>query len=158
MARAKTWALVTNGISARILRSLERDGAVHDQELVRKTKAPHVRQVLLGRPGGSYPLDARGAWSAKETGADLILRDMAHFAQEVSDLLECHCRAGDFRQLAVFAPPRMMTILRQEFSAALIRTLTWQRAVDLMNLSQPDLRRAVLLEIRTRVSPITPTS
>ena len=152
MARSRTWALVTNGVRARILRGLD-DGEAEDPiELVSKSDSPHLRDILTDRPGRSFASDASGRRSAMEPGSDPILHDMETFARETCDVLEDHLRAGDMTRLAVFAAPRMLGVLRHQMPDTLKGAVFLERDLNLVNLSEADLRETVNTAIREEPS------
>ena len=103
---------------------------------------------MSDKPGHSFASDASGRRSALEMGSDPILRDMHEFAGETADFLEKHRRAGDFARLAVFAQPKMLGILRKEFPATLWATVILDVPMNLIALSEGDLRARVIHEIR----------
>lgn len=79
-----------------------------------------------------------------EPGSDPIQRDMEDFAQETLATLEAHLRAGHLTRLAIFAAPKMLGILRRQMPASLRDVLILERDLNLINLSQADLRSAVI--------------
>ena len=146
--RQKTWALISDGVRARILRHLE-DGDSHNPiELVSKAKSTHLREYLSDKAGRSFASGGEGRRSAMEPGSDPVLRDMQDFARETLSVLEDNFREGHLTRLAVFAAPKMLGILRREISATLSRAVILGRDLNLINLPETDLRDAVLRAIR----------
>lgn len=142
--RYKTWALVSDGVRARILRDLE-DGDSQDPiELVSKAKSTHLRDYLSDKAGRSFVSGADGRRSAMEPGSDPVLRDMQDFAQETFSVLEDHFRQGHLTRLAIFAAPKMLGVLRREIPASLNSAVTLERDLNLINLPEADLRDAVI--------------
>ncbi len=152
MTRRKTWALVTNGVRARILRGLEDDDPAKTLELVSKAESPHLRDILSDRAGRSFASDASGRRSAMEPGSDPVMRDMQDFAQEALGTLEGHLRAGRMTRLAIFAAPKMLGILRREMPDSLGAAVILERDLNLINLPEAELRKAVIGELRTAPS------
>lgn len=150
MRGSRTWALVMNGVRARILRGVEDGDGEDPVELVSRAPSTHLRDVMADKPGRSFSsgASATGRRSAVEMGSDPILRDMQDFAGETATLLEKHRRAGDFARLAVFAEPKMLGILRKESPATLWATVFLDMPLNLIGLSELDLRSRVLDEIR----------
>lgn len=144
MARHKTWALVTNGVRARILQGVEDSDGQEPIELVSQAPSTHLRDILSDKAGRSFASDASGRRSAMEPGSDPIQRDMEDFAQETLATLEGHLRAGHLTRLAIFAAPKMLGILRRQMPASLRDVLILERDLNLINLSQADLRSAVI--------------
>ena len=148
MARHKTWALVTNGVRARILQGVEDSDGQEPIELVSQAPSTHLRDILSDKAGRSFASDASGRRSAMEPGSDPIQRDMEDFAQETLATLEGHLRAGHLTRLAIFAAPKMLGILRRQMPASLRDVLILERDLNLINLSQADLRSAVIGALR----------
>jgi protein required for attachment to host cells len=140
MMRPRIWALVSNGVRARVLRGLEGTHAEDPLELVSKARSEHLLAALSDRSGDGPPAGLRTA--------DPVRRDMLEFAREMLDMLERHRRAGDFDRLAILAEPRMLAILRQELPATLHKVLILERAAGLIHLSEPELRDAVRRMLR----------
>lgn len=152
VTRQKTWALVTNGVHARILRDLENGDSEEPIELVSKSEGTHMREILSDKAGRSFASGAGGRRSAMEPGTDPILRDMQDFAHETLTVLEGHARAGHLSRLAIFAAPKMLGILRQRMPATLRRAVILERDLNLMNLPEADLRKTVVEALRERPS------
>lgn len=144
MAREKTWALVSSGVRARILRGLEGGDPADPIEIVSKADSTHLRDIMADKPGRSFASGARGRRSALEPGSDTILRDMQDLAREILGILEGHLHAGRLTRLAVFAAPKMLGILRKEMPASLGEVVFLEMDANLSNLSEHDLRDAVL--------------
>jgi len=146
--RHKTWALVSDGVRARILRDLE-DGDSQDPiELFSKAESTHLRDYLSDRSGRSFASGADGRRSAMEPGSDPVLRDMQDFAQETFSVLEDNFRKGQMTRLAIFAAPKMLGILRREIPASLNKAVILERDLNLINLPEKDLRQAVIRALR----------
>ncbi|PWJ20577.1 host attachment protein [Jannaschia seohaensis] len=144
MAQHKTWALVTNGVHARLLSGLDGGEIADRMELFTKGESPHLRDILSDRPGRSFSSDASGRRSAMEPGSDPILSDMEEFAQETLDTLEAELRAGHLTRLAIFAAPKMLGVLRKKMPASLSDVLVLERDLNLINLPEAELRDAVI--------------
>lgn len=147
MARQKTWALVTNGVRARILRVLE-GGGESPIDLASNSTSLHLRDHLSDRAGRSFGSDASGGRRAMEPGSDPALRDMQDVARDVCRVLEGHLRAGDLTRRAVVAAPKMPGVLRAELPDPLAAIVRLERDATLVNLSEAELQDAVADEIR----------
>ncbi len=143
MSRSSTWALVTNGVRARLLRNLEDGNSDAPIELISKAHSTHLRDLLADRSGRSFASVGDGRRSAMEPGSDPIYRDMQDFARETLDTLERYRRLGKFDRLAIFAAPKMLGILRREMPATLAQTVFLERASNLIRLPESELRSAV---------------
>ncbi len=148
VARRKTWALVTDGVHARILRGLEDGDAEAPIEIVSKAPSTHLRDLLSDKAGRSFASTQTGQRSAMEPGSDPVLRDMQDFAAETLAVLVRHARSGHMTHLAIFAAPKMLGILRKEMPAALRDAVILEKDLNLMNLSEDDLRAHVIAAVR----------
>lgn len=145
--RHNTWALVSDGVLARILRDLEDGNSQDPIELVSKAKSTHLRDHLSDKAGRSFASGADGRRSAMEPGSDPVLRDMQDFAQDTFSVLEDHLRMGHLTRLAIFAGPKMLGVLRREMPASLKQVVFLERDLNLINLPEADLRQAVIQAI-----------
>ncbi len=144
MARVRTWALVTNGVHARIVRGLEKEGPEAPGELISKARSNHLREILADKSGRSFASVGNGRRSAMESRSDPIRLDMQDFARETLEVLEQRHRQGDFNRLAILAAPKMLGILRQELSDTLRATVFLERPINLIHLSEAELRKTIL--------------
>ena len=149
MRGLRTWALVMSGVRARILRDVEDAEADAPVELVSRATSTHLRDIQSDKPGRSFSSGSAGRRSAIEPGSDPIHRDMQDFAREAADYLERHRRAGDFTRLAVFAEPKMLGIVREEFPEALWATVVLDMPTNLIALEPRELRERVLEHVRS---------
>lgn len=143
MLKPKTWALVSNGVRARVLRGLESSASDGPEELIFKSKSTHLQNALADRSGRSFASDGSGRRSAMDAGSDPIFRDMQDFAHEILGVLRRRFKRGEFRQLAVFASPRMIGILRADWPPDLGQVVVFERVLNLVGLSEAELRRTV---------------
>lgn len=150
MAHARTWALVSNGVRARILRDLEDGDGEDPVELVSKSQARHLRDLLTDTPDAArFSIDdARRL--ASEEGSKAIRQDTEDFARELISMLEAHRRAGEFTSLALFASLPMLNILRTEMPATLRATIATAEQVNLTHLSPSELRQAIRRRLKPR--------
>lgn len=143
MGETRIWALVSNGVRARILRGLEQRPSEAPDELVSRARSSHLRLAVSDRSGRCFAPDRSGRRAAMEPGTDPIRRDMQDFARELLAMLEMHRRAGDFDRLVILAGPEMLGILRQERSKALERAIVLERAINLVQLPAGELADAI---------------
>lgn len=132
----RTWALVMNSTRARILCGLANVDGEERIEIVSRASLRHIRDVLAGL---SDPSDEE----QRQAQSDAVIHDMQDFTAETGALLERHRRAGNFARLAVFATPRMLAILRTEFPATLRTAIFLEQEMNLINLSERELRERV---------------
>jgi protein required for attachment to host cells len=148
MARIKTWALMTNGARARILRGLDAGDAEDPIELVSTGDATHLRDVLSDSPDPRFASRSEGRRPAREDGSDPVLRDMQDVAQETLSVLDRHHRAGRLDRLAIFASSTMLSILHKKMPATLRSAVVQEKAVNLIDLPRAELRKALLETFR----------
>lgn len=149
MQRPRTWALVADGVRARILRGLEGGAPVPQPptELITRSRSQHLRDIMSDRPGRAHASDRGGRRSGMEPGSDPIRRDMQDFAHELMDRLNSHRRAGDFERLAIFAAPAMLGLLREAMPRAVRNTVFLERSQNLVQFDEAELRELVQREI-----------
>lgn len=152
MPTTEIWALVSDGVRARILRGLDDapPSPGPPAELIGRSRYEHLRGVYSG-PGteaGAGAPETKGA-----PGALPLARDMRDFARQVCDRLDSHRIARDFGRLAVFVTPEMQALLHREMSRGLQGTVFLETRVNLMRLSEGPLRARVQLDIRTLSHP-----
>lgn len=147
MARTKTWALVTNGVRARIFRNLDNGDSEEPIEVISKAESTHLRDIMSDKPGRSFSSGAGGRRSAMEPGSDPVYREMQDFAQKTLSALETHRRAGRFNRLAIFAAPKMLGILRREMPPALREVVVLEKGANLIGLPEADLRKLIRKDI-----------
>ncbi|WP_102108041.1 host attachment protein [Oceaniglobus roseus] len=150
MRSARTWALVMNGVRARILRGLEDTDGEDQIEIVHRAASMHLRDVLTDRAGRSFSSGSGGRRSAMEPGTDPILRDMQDFASDICEVLEQHRKAGAFARLAILVEPRMLGILRARMPAPLHESVVLERPMNLVALPEKELRERVLDLVRNK--------
>lgn len=146
--RKRTWALVTNGVRARILRGLEDGDPQAPIELASEAPSTHLGDILPDRAGRSFSSDTSGRRAAMEPGSDPVQRAMQDFARRILSTLGDHQRAGRLTRLAIFAAPRMLGILRHEMPAHLAGIVILERDLNLINLPEAELREAVLCALQ----------
>lgn len=147
MAKPKIWALVSNAVRARIIGGLDGDAEDHI-ELVRQAESTHLRDILSDKAGRSFTSNHGGRRSALEPGSDPILRDMHDFARETLDFLERHRRSGSFDQLVIVAAPKMLGVLREECPESLKPAIVAERAANLVQMPETELRRTMRLFLK----------
>lgn len=140
---SKTWALVVNGSRCRILRGISAKGEEVPAELVLRSEARNLRDIMSDKPGRSFSSGARGRRSAMEYGSDPVAEDQREFIRQIIALLESHRRAGDFDKLAIFAEHDMLGQLRQMMPDTLADLVIREVAKNLLHLSPQELAEAV---------------
>lgn len=143
----KTWALVINGARCRVLRGLAAHGDQAHAELVLRSEARNLREIMSDKPGRSFASKGGGRRSAMEYASDPIAEDQKEFIRHVISLLESHRRAGDFDRLAVFAEHEMLGRLRQMMPKTLTDMVIREVPKNLLHLSVQELADVVLREL-----------
>jgi protein required for attachment to host cells len=143
MSNPKIWALVINGMQARILRGLGNADTDDIIELTSKAQSAHLRDIMADQAGRSFSSYSGGRRSAMEPSSDPIRHDMQEFARETLQDLEKQHRAGHFAQLAIFSAPRMLGILREELPDALKSAVILESPSNFINMPEAELKEKV---------------
>lgn len=98
---------------------------------------------MTDRSGRSFASDRAGRRSGVKPAADPIRQDMQDFAREMIGQLDSHRRAQDFSRLIILATPAMLGILREEMPPALRQRIVFERATNVIQLPESDLRRLI---------------
>jgi protein required for attachment to host cells len=150
MARdnARTWALAINSSRSRIVRGLgqEADGA--PVELVLRSEARHLRDIMSDKPGRSFASTGGGRRSAMDYAGDPIAEDQREFIRQVIAVLDSHRRAGEFDKLAVFAEHDMLGHLRQMLPQTLRDMVICEVPKNLLHLSPHELPKVISHELQ----------
>ena len=145
----RTWALVTDGMRARILRNVEEQTPPEPIEMQSAASSTRLRDILSDAPGRSFSSDGSGRRSTMEPGSDPVLHEIQVFAREVVKVLDAHRQDGSLARLAIFAAPRMLGILRQEMPEALHAITVLESPLNLAGLPAPKLYGRVREALRT---------
>jgi protein required for attachment to host cells len=145
---SRTWALALNSTRSRILRGLSESSETTQAELVLRSEARNLRDIMSDKPGRSFASAGGGRRSAMEYSSDLVAEDQREFIRQVIALLESHRRAGEFDRLAVFAEHDMLGHLRQLMPDALRDLVICEVPKNLLHLSTQDLPAAILRELK----------
>lgn len=140
---SRTWALVVNAARCRILRRVGNNGTDAPAELVLRSEARSLREIMSDKPGRAFSSMGGGRRSAMEYAGDPIAEDQREFIRQIIALLESHRRAGDFDRLAVFAEHDMLGHLRQMMPQTLSDLVIREVPKNLLHLSAQELAEAV---------------
>jgi protein required for attachment to host cells len=144
---SKTWALVINGARCRILRGLSTRDHDTPAELVLRSEARNLREIMSDKPGRSFQSMGGGRRSAIEYASDPVAEDQKEFIRQVISLLESHRRAGDFDRLAIFAEHDMLGHLRQMMPQTLAGLVIREVPKNLLHHSAQELAEAISREL-----------
>ena len=136
---SKSWALVLNGTRCRVLRGLSGSDKDAPSELVLRSEARNLRDIMSDKPGRSFASKGEGRRSAMDYGSDPIAEDQRDFLRQIIALLESHRRAGDFDQLAIFADQDMLGHLRKMMPQSLTDLVICEVPKNLLHLSPQEL-------------------
>lgn len=140
---SRTWALVINGARCRILRGVSTNGKATLAELVLRSEARNLREIMSDKPGRFFVSTGGGRRSAMAYASDPIAEDQRDFIRQVIALLESHRRAGDFDELAIFAERDILGHLRQMMPRTLSDLVSREVPKNLLHLSAQELAAAV---------------
>lgn len=147
MHRPSTWALVSNGTHAFILKGLEGKDRPAPVALVSEDTSTKLGDIMADKPGRGFASSADGRRSAMEPGSDPVHRQMEVFAKDTLARLAKHHLASEFDRLAIFAAPKMLGVLRKEMPGGLKDAIVLERAANLIHLPEHDLRDTVVKEL-----------
>ena len=136
------WILIADATRARILRGIARAGEAPLPELVMRTEAHKLRDIMADKPGRTSFIPS--LWAALDYGTDPLKDDDRKFLREVAALLDSHRRAGEFRRLAIFAEPRTLGLLRTILPVALRRLVCHETAANLLKVPPQELPQLLL--------------
>jgi len=140
MSKPKIWALVTNGVRARILRALDDSGRNYPPELISRSRSIHLRNIISDKSGQTFSSARRDRRSQIGSDSDPIRRDMQDFAYEIIQQLESHRRAREFDKLIVLAAPNMLSILKEQTPQMLRHMIYYEHATNVVRLPESELR------------------
>lgn len=144
----RTWALVVNGARCRILRGVSGRGSDAPAELVLRSEARNLRDIMSDKPGRSFASMGGGRRSAMEYTSDPVAEDQQEFIRQIIALLESHRRAGDFDRLAIFAEHDMLGHLRRMMPQTLADLVVREVPKNLLHHSAQDLAEVVSRELQ----------
>jgi protein required for attachment to host cells len=136
-----------NATRARILRDLHPAPGGGSTELVLKSEAHHLRDIMTDRPGRSFSSGSAGRRSAMEYRTDPLEEDERDFARQVIALLDTHRRSGDFDALAVYAEHELLGMLRKEMPESLKERVVREVPKNLVHLPPHELPAVIVSDI-----------
>jgi protein required for attachment to host cells len=143
------WALVMSSTEARIIKGIAR-GAVEDMpEQSIQTEHKDLRDIMSDKPGRSFS-SVGSARSAMEYASDPVKDAKRAFVDDVVTLLHRHFVQRDFTQLAIFAGPEMLGLLRDGLPPDLQHAVIAEIPKNLLHETPHDLRRIVIDHVFTK--------
>lgn len=137
-----------NSDRARVLRGLELHGNGGLIELVLKSDARHLREVMSDKAGRSLFTSGGGRRSAMPQSGNPVAEDHRDFIRQVIALLESHRRAGEFDRLVIYAEPEALGNLRHLMPESLRQMVVREVPRNLVHLSPHDLLRTISDELK----------
>lgn len=145
--RSRLWVLAMNSARARIIRGLRDNDSTDQTELVMRSEARKLRDLMADLPGRSFASKGGGRRSAMDYGSDPLAEDQRDFIRQVISLLESHRRADDFSELAVFAEHDVLGKIRQLMPDSLRARVIKEVPKNLLHLTAQDLPRVIAREM-----------
>ena len=146
MRTAEIWILVADAARAQVLRIPRRplDLQCEPLQVVFEHSVDHLplREIMADAPGRSFASvgDRR---SAMEYRSDPVREETATFAASLLSELATRHAEGEFDELVICAPPRMLGALREAMPARLAGAVSGEIGKDLTRLPELDLRRVL---------------
>jgi protein required for attachment to host cells len=136
--------LVSDGRRARLLRN--QGTPVNPQLVVEKSidrENPPTREQGTDKPGRRYgaTVNGTGTFRGAIEQTDYHQQQEERFAAEIAELLYKLGHAGNFEQLVVVAPPRMLGDLRAKFHPEVAGAVVAELPRDLTQYSVPEIGR-----------------
>ncbi len=146
MTHASTWILIADAARARVVRKPVHpsDARQIPLETVFEASADPraLREIMADRPGRSFA--STGARrSAMEYHSDPVREQTRGFAASLLKTLETRFTAGDFEELIICAPPRMLSALREAMPEELETAVSSEVAKDFTKLSEIELHEVL---------------
>lgn len=144
MHKAEIWILLADAARARVMRNPEYSGDMEHApvETIFEVTAEHrpLRDIMTDAPGRSFAsVGARR--SAMEYHSDPVRDETRKFAASLLSDIEARFNAGDFDQLVICAPPRMLGVLREVMPNKLTSVVRSEVAKDFTKLPPLELRK-----------------
>ncbi len=144
MRRIETWVLLADASRARVLRAPERavDGMHAPIETIFESSVEHLRlgDIMTDAPGRSFQ-SVGTSRSSMEYRSDPVLDETRRFAADLLSQLETRLAAGEFDQLVICAPPRMLGLFRDAMPDRIAAAVSSEVAKDFTKLPELELRR-----------------
>lgn len=144
-----TWILVSDASQARIYEIASLAGPLKAVSALDMTAADthgFSRDLKSDRPGRAFASTGNQR-SAMEPRHDPHQMAEDKFARSVAERLNHACEEKLFAQLVVIAPPRMLGVLRDEFSAAVRKLVAAEIHKDLVKADNADILAHVKAEL-----------
>lgn len=144
MRKPVIWILLADATRARVVRIPQHS---HDfqqapLETTLEVSAEHrpLREIMADRPGRSFT-SITGRRSAMEYRSDPVRDETRSFATSIMSAVEARFKRGDFDQLVICAPPRMLDALRETMPEALAAVINSAVAKDFTKLPELELHK-----------------
>lgn len=147
MNRSKHWFLFASATRGRIVRGLPEPGHLAQSELLVLEPGRNLGTIVRHGAGPGSGLNGRPPTPKAGPGPELLRGNEREFVRAIFVVLEAHRLAGDFERLSIFAPPRMLALLREEMPHRLRPMITAEYPKDLTGIPEtqlPDVLRQEL--------------
>lgn len=149
----KTWGLAMSTTRCRVVRGLSSGDESAPSELVLRSEARKLRDIIADNPQRSFANPGAGRRSAVEYASDPVAEDQREFVLQVIALLESHRRAGEFDKLAVFAEQAVLRQLRQLMPRPVRDAVICEVPSNLLQFSEEELPQVILRELAKGFGP-----
>ena len=151
MPKESIWILVADGGRAFALANTEAPDKFEPVSDFR-FEGFHGRDADIGsdRPVYTHALSGRTAGSTSSENGKLIRLEHRKFLRNVIEAIDKRHRAGDFRHLALVAPPRALGDLRVALPNALAETVILEVAADYTKTPPHEIGPKILRLLRPR--------
>ncbi|MBC7478019.1 MAG: host attachment protein [Pseudorhodobacter sp.] len=139
---------MVNGARCRILRGVTGRAADAPAELVLRSEARNLRDIMSDKPGRLVTSNGGVRRSGMDYASNPIAEDQREFVRQIIALLESHRRAGDFDRLAIFAEHEMLGHLRQLMPETLADLVVREVPKYLLHYSVQELAEMVALALQ----------
>lgn len=135
MRRVRTWILIANGSSARLIRQLHTDAESGQrlEDISYEQEEKPLRQMMSDRPGRSFSSVGQHR-SSMEYRSDPVRNRHRQFARHLVQALAKYRISDSFDRLVLVAEPRMLGLIRQEMDNELRELVTDEIDKDLVKL------------------------
>jgi protein required for attachment to host cells len=138
--RPRTWILLADGGTARIVRQLRPNRETGDllEDLTFTHEVAPLRELMSDRPGRSFA-STGSRRSAMEYHSDPVRDGHQAFARRLAGELSAHRRSDDFDRLVLVAEPRMLGMLRDAFDTRVKAAIIDEIDKDLVKMPRERL-------------------
>lgn len=144
MTRSRTWILLADGQTAKLVRQLRPDRLTRKRmsDLIFEHEQKPLREIMSDRPGRSFS-SMSAHRSAMEYASDPVRDEHREFARRLAAVLGQYRRRRSFDRLIIAAEPRMLGYLRDALEPEVAETVCDEIAKDFVKLPHEALIKAI---------------